>query len=185
MLYPKGTTIGRKHFRYTWSLICLSFGTEVCCVFVCACIKAIAKNTHSSSISFVYGKVIEQMVWYYWKCHSELTSVFTLIPPNCYHRGISRPVALQWQHKQLPHTHRTTGWRHIVGKVSCLCGEISYLTFSSVPQEHFMTTSSPIQTGCASNCPAFFTVCQVRPGSTLVLLGSGIWLWNCLVSYNG
>lgn len=85
------------------------------------------------------------------------------------------------------------GWRHVVAKVSCLCGERSYLTFSSVPQQQsscasLLSSSSPIQTGHASHCPAFLAACQVHPGSTLelqVLLGTGIWLWNCLVSYNG
>lgn len=80
------------------------------------------------------------------------------------------------------------GWRQVVAKVSCLCGERSYLTFSSVPQQHLMSSSSPIQTGHASHCPALLAVCQVHPGSTLelqVLLGSGIWLWNCLMNYNG
>lgn len=74
-----------------------------------------------------------------------------------------------------------------MAKVSCLCREISYLTFSLVPQQRLMSTSSPLRQDMIL-LSAFLAACQVHPSSTpvlQVLLGSGIWLWNCLMPYNG
>lgn len=86
---------------------------------------------------------------------------FPLPLPRCYCCGITRSVALQWQHICcfIPTRDKGKGVHGV--KVYCGFGflvclgrgrrVISYLKFSFVPHQHLMSTSNPIQTGSASS----------------------------------